>query len=320
MNFVKTSVLPGLIIGLWLSAVPSIAAAFNSDALNSVVSLLPDWSSGQTSAQPGQRSAKDPEGTAVAIFPGGYLATNAHVLGRAKTANIRLHDGRIFPVQIVAKDTATDLALLKAPIELPILKLVYHVQLGSPVCAIGNQFGLGLSVTCGVVSATRRTGTGFNPIEDFVQTDAVINPGSSGGALVNDRGQLIGLLSALFTKNNNSNIGVNFATSSALVVRVLEDLRDHNRVQRVRSGLQVRRLTALQRRTYSGVRIIRIDDPTPGSRAGFQVGDILIQIGDRPIQKPADLASAMQFVRPSTSVEVHFWRDHEKRTTVLRAQ
>lgn len=320
MKISQNSFLTGLVLAALVTATPSITAGFNPEVLNSVVSVLPDWSTDDGAVEPTQRSTKGPEGTAVAIFPGGYMATNAHVLGRAETASIRLHDGRILPVEIIAKDQATDLALLKAPINFPLMKLSYGMPLGSPVCAVGNQFGLGLSVTCGVVSATRRTATGFNPIEDFIQTDAVVNPGGSGGALVNESGHLVGLVSAIFTKNNNSNIGVNFATSSALLIRVLEDLKVHGHVQRVRSGLEVRKLSKLQRRTRSGAKIIRVVDGSAGLQAGFQVGDILTRIGDREIQKPADVVSAMQFVRLGASVEIRFWRDGESRTTRFSAQ
>ena len=145
--------------------------------MESVVSLLPEW--------PGAESRpKEPEGTAVAVMPGGYLATNDHVLGDAKKVKIRLNDGRLMAVEIIGRDAVTDIALIKAPMDFPVLPFGGNPGLGESVCAIGNQFGMGLSITCGVASALHRTGTGFNEIEDFIKTDAVINPGGSGGALI----------------------------------------------------------------------------------------------------------------------------------------
>ncbi len=305
------------VVGLF-SLHPGAAAAFEAKVLDSVVSVLPDWPPAENSSGPASGAPRDPEGTAVAIFRAGYLATNAHVLGRAKTARIRLNDGRLMPVEIIAKDGATDLALLKAPMEFPLLPMAPEPPLGSPVCAVGNQFGLGLSVTCGVVSAIHRTGTGFNPIEDFIQTDAVINPGGSGGALVDHRGRLIGLVSAIFTKSNDSNIGVNFASSSALVLRVLQDLRDHGRVARIRSGLQVRGLTAAQSRQFSGVRVIAVRANSAGSRAGLMIDDVLTQIGDRAVHKPSDVPSALQLFRSGTSIPVQFLRAGQIQETTLK--
>jgi S1-C subfamily serine protease len=125
------------------------------NSFESVVSLLPEW--------PGAGSRpKEPEGTAVAVMPGGYLATNDHVIGRARKIKIRLADGRVLPAEIIGRDTLTDIALIKAPIDFPVLPIGGNPGLGQSVCAIGNQFGMGLSITCGVASALHRTGTGFN--------------------------------------------------------------------------------------------------------------------------------------------------------------
>lgn len=293
-------------------------APFNPDVLNSVVSLLPEWPHVKAGLDAKMGGPKDPEGSAVAIFPGGYLATNSHVLGAAKAARIRLNDGRILPAQILAKDNATDLALIKVDIDLPVLERSSEVQLGNSVCAVGNQFGLGLSVTCGVISATGRTGMGFNPIEDFIQTDAVINPGGSGGALVDHQGRLAGLVSAIFTKNGDSNIGVNFATSSLLLYRIMEDLRDHGKVIRVKSGLRVRRLADLQRQYYSGAEVIKTLDKSPAFKAGLKSKDIVTRIGLRSIRKPTDVTSAFQFIQIGEHIRIEFIRDNQQMETTVQ--
>ncbi len=210
------------------AAIAKADDVFPRRVLDSVVSVLPEWP--DAGARP-----EEPEGSAVAILPGGYLATNVHVLGRAEKVTVRYPDGRLAAADIVGQDPLTDIALLRVDRNLPVLPVAPGPALGEPVCTVGNQFGLGLSVTCGSVSALHRTGTGFNPIEDFVQTDAVVNPGGSGGALVDRQGRLVGLISAIFTKDSDANIGINFAASTALVLRIVEDLAKHGRVLRSHS-------------------------------------------------------------------------------------
>lgn len=289
---------------------PATAEPFSPDILSSVVSLLPQW--------PGAgRAPKEPEGTAVAVFPGGYLATNDHVIGAAKTIRIRLEDGRILPAEIIGRDELTDLALVKAPIDLPVPVIGPEPKIGTRVCAIGNQFGLGLSVTCGVVSAVRRTGTGFNPVEDFIQTDAVVNPGGSGGALVDGDGRLIGLVSAIFTKDGDANIGVNFASSMNLVMRVVRDLKEKGRVVRGKPGLKVRDLGLDERRTGAGAFVQGITPDGPASKAGLRVGDIITAVGGRPVRKASDLAAAVFLIGPGGSAEVEYLRgDTPKQTEI----
>jgi len=313
----KAVVFAFFIIGIILPNKIS-AAPFNPIVLKSVVSLLPDWPKKKVVFNTKIDAPKHPEGSAVAVFLGGYMATNGHVLGEAKTARIRLNDGRILPVQIIGKDTATDLALIKVDLDLPVLSHVEHVELGNTVCAVGNQFGLGLSVTCGVVSAKARTGMGFNPIEDFIQTDAAINPGGSGGALVDQWGQLIGLVSAIFTKNGTSNTGISFATSSALVYRVMEDLRDFGKVIRVKSGLRVWNLTDQQKQNHSGAEVIKVKYNSPAFTAKLKPKDILIRVGQRLIQKSEDVPSAFQFVRVGESVKIKFMRNHQLMETTIK--
>ena len=278
--------------------------------MKSVVSLLPEW--------PGAESRpKEPEGTAVAVFPGGYLATNDHVIGRAKKIKVRLNNGRIFAAEIVGRDAMTDIALIKAAIDLPVPSLGPEPALGDRVCAIGNQFGLGLSVTCGVASALHRTGTGFNEIEDFIQTDAVVNPGGSGGALVDGDGRLVGLVSAIFTKDTDANIGVNFASSMKLVLRVARDLKDHGRVIRGMPGLNVRDLSEDEREATGGAAIDRIARGGPAFGAGLQVGDIITAVGARPVIRASDLPSALYMFRPGDSIDITFIRNGTRKTVTF---
>ena len=283
-----------------------VALAISPQVIDSVVSVLPKWPDRHT--HDGGMRPESPEGTAVAVLPGGYLATNVHVIKNAEKVTIRLEDGRVFPVEVVGRDQPTDIALLKAPIELPVPETGVAPEIGGRVCAIGNQFGLGLSVSCGVVSAVARTGTGFNPIEDFIQTDAAVNPGGSGGALIDGNSRLVGLVSAIFTKETDANIGVNFASSMRLVRRVVTDLRDHGRVLRGNPGLTTGKLSTEQLRRGSGAVIIQIERNSGAFKTGLQAGDIITAVGDRMIKKPADFTAEVHMYRPDDTVEITFTR------------
>ena len=298
---------------------PIAGLSFDSKIMNSVVAVIPASPGRSPRVGTGARSA--PEGTAVAIFEGGYLVTNAHVLGRAMKVDIRLADGRLVAVEIVGRDPRTDLALLKAPIEFPVPQIAPTPEIGGRVCAIGNQFGLGLSVTCGVVSALRRTNAGFNPIEDFVQTDATVNPGGSGGALVDSEGRLVGIVSAIFTKNSDADIGVNFATAMGLVRRVVEDIKYYGRLKIGWSGLLMAPLSPEERRKWSGARVDRIIPGSAAELSDLEVGDIVTKIDDRPIILPSDVRAAIFMRRPGDTLLVSYSRGgHDAKTGLtLRA-
>jgi len=299
-----------------LYAQPLVAGDSTIGTLETIVSLLPDWPRHDQKDNSGR--PKSPEGTAVAVMPGGYLATNVHVIGRATSIKIRLNDGRIMPAEIVGKDPLTDIALIKAPVDFPVLPIGGVPRLGERVCAIGNQFGLGLSVTCGVASALHRTGTGFNPIEDFIQTDAVVNPGGSGGALIDGQDRLVGLVSAIFTKESDANIGINFASSMKLVMRVTTDLREFGRVWRGKPGFKVRDLSLDERATMAGAAITFMTPEGTAEKAGLQIGDVITVINDRKIYRASDAPSAIHMVRPGDTLDVGFIRNDKKRTTSLK--
>jgi len=194
-------------------------------------------------------------------------------------------------------DKLTDLAVIRVAEDITVLAIGKEPSLVDPVCAIGNQFGLGLSVTCGIVSATHRTGTGFNQIEDFIQTDAAVNPGASGGALVNAQGRLVGVLSAIFTKKSDANLGINFAASVRLVMRVVEDLVAHNKVIRGNVGMVVRNLPTRNRGYRFGAIIKGITPGGPAEAAGLKINDVITKIGSRTIKNSSDVASEINMYR-----------------------
>ncbi len=307
--------LAGAALVLALSAVPGLA--FEARVLESVVSVLPLWPGHKLGGSPGTPSGSAPEATAVAVLPGGLLATALHVVDRAEAITVRLADGRRTAAELVGADRASDIALLRIPIDLPVLEIGPEPALGAPVCAVGNAFGLDLSVTCGVVSATRRSGVGFNPVEDFIQTDASVNPGASGGALVDREGMLVGLLSAIFTKEADADIGVNFAVSSALLMRVAEDLAAHGRVLRPRSGFRVEDLDPARASEVVGVRVVAIEPGGAGEAAGLAEGDLVTAIAGRRMRKASDATAAIQLQRPGDRVALEVLRDGAQETLSL---
>ena len=220
-------------LGLVLACASNVADADHgpetfASAHTSVVVVEPTWP-GYTRPGFGAPPGSAPAGSGVYFGSDGashYLITAAHVVTRATRVEIVLADGTRHDAEIVAVDQARDVAVLKS--ELPAPPITFSAEdppVGLHACAIGNSFGLGLSFSCGVVSAVHRRDIGFNAIEDFVQTDAAVNPGASGGALVDPQGHLIGLIDGIFTKEADIDAGVNFAISVPLLRQSIKALR-----------------------------------------------------------------------------------------------
>ena len=196
----------------------------------SVIAVLPTWPGYE---RPGFGAPKGvaPEGSGISIAleserESDLVLTAAHVVERATRVQIRESDnGALRDAEILWIDSDADIALLQTATYRPALNLTTRsVTPGQHVCVIANPFGLGVSISCGVVSGTHRGGIGFNPIEDFIQTDAAVNPGASGGALVDANGILVGMIAAIFTKDADIDAGVNFAISSRLLVERIKDV------------------------------------------------------------------------------------------------
>ena len=186
-----------------------------------VVSVLPTWP-GYDKPGFGAPPGTAPEGTGIIVSSDGLILTASHVISKATDVKVRDIKGELFSATIIKNSISTDLALLKTELELrPITIETKKPKIGSSACLISNSFGLNIGITCGVISATGLSNIGFNDIEDFLQTDAAANPGSSGGALVNLNGELLGMMSGIFTKNTDTNAGVNFAISSSLISKFL---------------------------------------------------------------------------------------------------
>ncbi len=276
------------------------AYALSVDTLESVVSVLPVWP-GRAQGGAGGRPGVAPEGSGVVLQPG-LVATAWHVVKPATRIDIRLSDGRILPAHLIAKDAASDIAILGVEAELVPIEISPAPQLAQPVCAIGNAYGLGLSVTCGVISALNISSAGFNPVEDFVQTDAAANPGVSGGALVDSEGRLVGMMSAIFASDGETNIGVNFATSTALLLRVANALTSDGEVEYPSPGWQLEAAGRDQLATVAAPVVGEVGDGSPAAMAGIEPGDLILKIGSRRIRTPRDATAALAVV-PECAVE-----------------
>ena len=279
--------------------------------LKSVVSVLPE-------RPPGGGRAEEPEGTGVVILDGKTVITAFHVIDQARSIRVRTASGDILAARLHGSDKATDLALLKLDTELPALEFGADVELGERVCTIGNAFGLGLSVTCGTVSAVNRAGVGFNPIEDFVQTDAAVNPGASGGALVDGEGALIGILSAIFTKQSDANIGVNFAVSAPLSKRVAEELSAKGTIDWNLGGVGLKPYPAKGETGRMAAEAVRVRKGGAAERAGMLPGDRIVKASGRRIRKPADFRSTIARLHPGHELVLMVFRDGKPHELTLR--
>ncbi len=255
---------------------------------------------------------------------GGYIVTNNHVVEGADEISVGLSDGRVLSGELVGRDAQVDLAVVKVdPKGLRQIAFANSGQLrvGDFVVAIGNPFGLNQTVTSGIVSALGRSGLGIEGYEDFIQTDASINPGNSGGALVDLAGRLVGINTAIFAPSGG-NVGIGFAIPSNMVKAVLSQLLAHGKVQRGYIGMDVQSLTpelaeAFGATRVAGVVVVQIDPDSPAAKAGVQPGDVVVQLGERRIEKMGDYRSQEAVVFAGGKLPITVQRNGQPRALVL---
>ncbi|MGH7895053.1 MAG: Do family serine endopeptidase, partial [Candidatus Binatia bacterium] len=254
-------------------------------------------------------------GSGFVIDPNGYVVTNNHVVEDATEITVRLADGRELPATILGRDPKTDLALLK--VEATGLPTVpagdsSGLQVGEPVMAIGNPFGLEQTVTTGIVSAMGRV-IGQGPYDDFIQTDASINPGNSGGPLINARGQAVGINTAIFSRTGGS-VGIGFAIPINLAKPVVTQLAEQGHVTRAWLGVSVQPLTPDLAKSFkaegrTGVLVSDVIDGSPAAKAGLRRGDILLTYEGRPIARVDALPRAVADTPVGRAVTLTVLRD-----------
>jgi serine protease Do len=244
--------------------------------------------------------------------------TNAHVVDGAQEVEVSLGDKRSFPAEVIGADPKTDIAVLKVDAaHLPTLPLGNsdNVKVGDIVLAIGNPFGIGRTVTMGIVGATGRGGLGIEDYEDFIQTDAAINPGNSGGALVNTSGQLVGINTAILSRTGGNN-GVGFAVPVNLSHDVVRQIVEHGEVRRGFLGVGIQDLTpamakAFQATDNHGAVISDVTPDSPAAKAGLERGDIIIALNKEPVEDARQLRLGVAAMAPGSEADVRVLRNGE---------
>jgi len=258
-------------------------------------------------------------GSGVIASPQGYILTNHHVVESADEIEVALGDGRSASAKLVGSDPDTDLAVLK--IDLPNVPAVAfgqsdQLQVGDVVLAIGNPFGVGQTVTMGIVSALGRSHLGINTFEDFIQTDAAINPGNSGGALVDIHGSLIGINSAIYSRSGGS-LGIGFAIPTSIARQVMEQIIRHGSVIRGWIGVEGQDLTpdlaaSFKLKEAKGVLIAGVLRGGPADRAGIRPGDVLLEINDQSVPDSGAMLNRIASLQPGKSVRFKILRNQRE--------
>jgi Do/DeqQ family serine protease len=244
-------------------------------------------------------------GSGVIADPKGIILTNNHVVENATEVKVALADGRELQAKVIGVDTRTDLAALKvdqAGLPSAVLGDSDRLQVGDIVLAFGNPFGLGGTVTMGIVSAIGRGNLGLADYEDFIQTDAAINPGNSGGALVNTRGEVVGINTAILSESGGYQ-GVGFAIPANMAREVLDSLMKNGRVIRGYAGVAVQRVTPDLARAFGlsdthGAVVSSLDPEGPASEAGLRRGDLIVSFKGRPVATDDELRTQMSRLKP----------------------
>ncbi len=289
---------------------------------------------GRRQQQPRQQQPQEPRqtglGSGVILSSDGYIVTNNHVIEGAEKLEVTLNDNRSFNATVIGSDPATDLALIK--IDADKLHVIpvgdsEHLKGGEWVLAVGNPFGFTSTVTKGIVSAKARnissiTRTTPSGIESFIQTDAAVNPGNSGGALVNLRGELVGINTAIYSQTGNF-AGYSFAIPTSIVKKVVTDIKQYGTVQRAILGVSFTELTPeLAKKkgitaVSKGIHVEEVTDRSAAIQAGLRPGDVIVEIAGNPTESTAQLQEEIAKHRPGDKVNITYYRDNQKRNVVV---
>ena len=286
----------------------------------------PGQGNGGSRRQKVQTPKKEATGSGVIISPDGYIVTNNHVVEGADELTVTLNDNREFSARIVGTDKQTDLALLKVNAKnLPTLPIgdSDKLKVGEWVLAVGNPFNLNSTVTAGIVSAKARS-LGGNPIESFIQTDAAINQGNSGGALVNTQGELVGINAMLYSQTGSYS-GYGFAIPTTIMNKVVADIKQYGSVQRAVMGIKgsdVRIYLDIEKEkgkehdlgTNDGIYVDSVEDGGAGSAVGLKSGDVIVAADGRKLTKMAELQELLSGKKPGDKITITYLRNKKKTT------
>ncbi len=282
---------------------------------------------GDTAPSPRERQATSAGSGVIIDARKGYVLSNHHVIEDADEVNITLKDGRVVTAQVLGSDSKTDIALLQIESSnLTALSLANSddTKVGDYVIAIGNPFGLGQTVTSGIVSALGRGGISADGYEDFIQTDASINPGNSGGALINTKGELIGINTAIISRSGSS-AGVGFAVPANIASKVVDQLSKYGEVRRGRIGVIIQDLTAdlsdaLDLSVSKGALVSQVQEDSPAEEAGLKSGDIIIAFNGESVEGSRDIRNAVGFVERGTRNDITYIRDGRRNTVKINVE
>ena len=278
-------------------------------------------------SQPREPQYREGSGSGVIISTDGYIVTNNHVIDNATTVEVTLNDKRKFDAKVIGTDPSTDIALLKIEADnLPIISFGNsdNLRIGEWVLAVGNPFNLTSTVTAGIVSAKARNINILNAemkIESFIQTDAAVNPGNSGGALVNTRGELIGINTAIASQTG-SYTGYSFAVPISIVSKVVADLKEFSVVQRAVLGVQIADINnelAKEKNltTLKGAYIAAVQENSSAADAGLKEGDIITTINNQIVNSVAELQEQISRYRPGNDIKVNYIRDGKNQSIIV---
>ncbi len=265
-------------------------------------------------------------GSGVIVSPEGYILTNNHVVDGATDVQVTLSDKREFKARIVGADPKTDVAVLKidaknlAPITIGDSS---KVQVGDVALAIGDPFGVGQTVTKGIISATGRGGLGIEDYEDFLQTDAPINPGNSGGALINDRGELVGINTAIISHGSGGSQGIGFAVPANLARQVMDQVLKNGHVTRAYLGIYPQDVTPAMAKAFGekqseGIVVGDVTPNSPASAAGIKTGDIILQVNGKPVTDSNQLRMSISMMQPGTELKLETLRNGTERDATVK--
>lgn len=258
-------------------------------------------------------------GSGVVVSPQGYILTNNHVVEAADEIEVALADGRKAVAKVVGADPETDLAVIKIDVpNLPAITLgrVEQAQVGDPVLAIGNPFGVGQTVTMGIISALGRNHLGINTFENFIQTDAAINPGNSGGALIDTHGNLLGINTAIYSRSGGS-LGIGFAIPVSTVKTVMESIINTGQVVRGWIGVEPQDITPELAESFgltkkTGAIVAGVLRGGPADKAGIKPGDILVAIEDKPVTDTTEMLNLIAQLTPGNKVKFTIARRNQE--------
>jgi serine protease Do len=265
-------------------------------------------------------------GSGVIMTADGYIVTNNHVVDGATDVRVTLGDKREFKAKVIGTDPKTDIAVLKIDASnLPAITIAdsSKVQVGDYALAIGDPFGVGQTVTMGIVSATGRSHLGIEEYEDFIQTDAPINPGNSGGALVNDRGHLIGINTAIIAHGSEGNQGIGFAVPANMARNVMEQIVKNGKVTRAYLGIVPQDVTpaiakAFGEKEMRGALVGDVSAASPAEKAGLQKGDIILDVNGKAVADSNDLRMTISMMAPDSNVNLKVLRNGAERQVAVK--